>query len=148
MTDKTTADDNQGESVGDASETSPTNPITVVGKMPWGLSADYSLVCTDEQVIENLSCLANEGTDEWLREVSPRYADWFYYYSSIPGIALYSFSSLTLNERGLELMRTAWYTFLAIVCEVEDEGKGFWEVTEEVDFDSQPKDYKPRYLED
>ena len=148
MTDKTTADDNQGESVGDASETSPTNPITVVGKMPWGLSADYSLVCTDEQVIENLSCLANEGTDEWLREVSPRYADWFYYYSSIPGIALHSFSSLTLNERGLELMRTAWYTFLAIVCEVEDEGKGFWEVTEEVDFDSQPKDYKPRYLED
>jgi hypothetical protein len=130
------------------SETSPTNPITVVGKMPWGLSEDYSLVCTDQQVIENLSRLVNEGTDEWLREVSPRYADWFYYYSSIPGIALFSGSHLTLTESGLDMLREAWYTFLAIVCEVEDEGKGFWEVTEEVDFDSQPKDYKPRYLED
>tara|TARA_R110000822_G_scaffold48868_6_gene128484 strand:- start:16 stop:462 length:447 start_codon:yes stop_codon:yes gene_type:complete len=148
MTDKTTADDNQGESVGDASETSTTNPITVVGKIPWGLSADYSLVCTDKQVIENLSAITTEGTAEWLLEVSPRYADWIYYYEYIPGIALFSNSSLTLNERGLALMREAWYTFLAIVCEVEDEGKGFWKVINEVDFDSQPKDYKPRYLED
>jgi hypothetical protein len=130
------------------SETSTTNPITVVGKMPWGLSADYSLVCTDEQVIENLSAIRTEGTDEWLREVSPKYPDWEFYYHGSPEIALFSGSHLTLTERGLDMLREAWYTFLAIVCEVEDEGKGFWKVINEVDFDSQPKDYKPRYLED
>ena len=130
------------------SETSTNNHIIVTGKVPWGLPSDFSLVSTDEQVIENLSCLKTEGTDAWLREISPRYADWAYYYSSVPGIALHSSLYLTLNERGLQLMRTAWYTFLAIVCEVEDEGKGFWKVINEVDFDSQPKDYKPEYLED
>jgi hypothetical protein len=108
--------------------------IRVVGKMPFGLPEEYTLVSDDDLVINNMRDVCEY--DETLREESVAYLDWIEYWDGIPDIALFSVSYVTLTEAGLEAVRQAWYTFLKLVFGVEDEGKTFFEVYMETDWEA------------